>query len=192
MVDDKTVKLERFDKTQVYPELGELAFKSEPPAPPAKKKWRKGKKAAIIAGGFIFCFLLLYFMAGYYHDEQLIAEQKQIHQKELAEAKKKELALEQQKQAAEANAIKFNEVKEKAENYFKDVNIPKKEEMQQTVNEAEKHVEKAVTAAQGSPEVRNALKEHSALITQVTEFLETQKEKLQAFFNKQSQKADKP
>jgi uncharacterized protein (DUF2126 family) len=187
MVDDKTVKLERFDKTAVYSELSHL-----PEPPQQKKKWSKQKKIALIAGGFIFSFLLLYFMTGYYHDEQLLAEQQQIHQKELDEAKQKQLALEQQKRAAEANSAKFNQVKDKAEFYLKDVNLPKKEEVQQTVNEAEKQVEKAVAAAQNAPKVQTAVKEHSALVLQVTQFLQEQKAKLQAFFNQQSQKADKP
>ncbi|MCE5287129.1 MAG: hypothetical protein LLG02_14975 [Pelosinus sp.] len=184
MVDDKTVKLERFDKTTVYPELGEL--KQQPEIKEPKKKWSKRKKTAVIAGGCFFAFLFLFFILAYYHDEQVIAEQQQIHQKELVAAQKKQLELEKQKEAAEANYLKLNDMKAKAENYLQDVDIPKKEEVKQTVNEAEQQAQKAINAAQSvqkDPKVQAALQEHSQLINQVTQFLQEQKQKLMAIFN---------
>lgn len=82
MVDDKTVKIKRFDKTEVYPELNELKQAAEP------KKLSKRQKIAIMAGGLFFVFLLAFFMAAYYHDEQLLLEQKKIHKEELAAVQK--------------------------------------------------------------------------------------------------------
>lgn len=189
MVDDKTVKIKRFDKTEVYPELNELKQAAEP------KKLSKRQKIAIMAGGLFFVFLLAFFMAAYYHDEQLLLEQKKIHKEELAAVQKKQSAIEQKK-STEINSTQFSNIKDKAETIIKEVPIAN-EDVQQTVNVAERHIQKAVSAAQtvqGSEKVQAVLQDKAELVNQLLALLQEQKNKLFSLFDQTArpkQKADK-
>ena len=123
-MDDKTIKLERFDKTAVYPDLNGLK------QPAVVKKNSRRKKAALIAGGTVLILLLGFFMAAYYHDEQIIADQKRLQQQpqELGE-----------KKATEAAANRINTRVDKVQSNFPEVNIPQ-EEIKEKVTEAKNRV----------------------------------------------------
>ena len=169
-MDDKTIKLERFDKTAVYSDLNGLK------QPAAVKKNARRKKIALIAGGTVLILLLGCFMAAYYHDEQIIADQKRLQQQpqELGE-----------KKANEAAANRINTRVDKVQSNFPEVNIPQ-EEIKEKVTEAGKQVKQVVTAAKlpdSQEKVQSLLKENAGPIKKVTIFLQNQLDRLQLFLD---------
>lgn len=169
-MDDKTIKLERFDKTAVYPDLNGLK------QPAAVKKNARRKKIALIAGGTVLILLLVCFMAAYYHDEQIIADQKRLQQQtqELTE-----------KKAAEAAANRINTRVDKVQSNFSEVNIPQ-EEIKEKFTEAGKQVKQVVTAAKlpdSQEKVQSLLKENAGPIKEVATFLQNQLNRLQLFLD---------
>jgi len=169
-MDDKTIKLERFDKTAVYPDLNGLKQSA------AVKKNARRKKAALIAGGTVLILLLGCFMTAYYHDEQIIADQKRLQQQnqELAE-----------KKTAEAAINRIDTRVDKVQSNFPEVNIPQ-EEIKEKVTEAGNRVKQVVTAAKlpdSQEKVQSLLKENAGPIKKVTFFLQNQLDRLQLFLD---------
>ncbi|MBP2630467.1 MAG: hypothetical protein H6Q70_1095 [Firmicutes bacterium] len=185
VVDDKTVKMEKLENleaTQRNPELDAFMKKER-----SKELQIKSKKKlmAMMGGAFVVALFIGYFTMSYYHDKQDIAENERMYKKQMVV---------QQKETANTDLSQLGEVKNKTENYLKDVTA-NKEAVTQSLNNVEKEVKKVASTtenmkAAGESKLQTILIENAPIINSVTQFIQVQKNRFMQFISEQTAKSN--